>query len=253
MLYLTGIGLQPKHLTLEAIEALKACEKVYLEGYTSAYSTGGRDALEDIIGKAVSVLSRKQVEGEFLPVLEGAMQKNVALCVFGNPLNATTHVQVVLDAKKLGVKTIIIPGISVFEFAAFTGLERYKFGKTTSIVFQEDDYAPESFYDTILENKKMGLHTLCLLDIRADEEKMMAVRHAVSILESIEEKREKNVVSESILIGMAGMGSASQQVKAGTTEQLKARNFSSSPQSLIVCGKLNEKEMEGLKALAELE
>ncbi len=253
MLCLIGIGLTPKQLTLEALEEIKNCEKVYLENYTSKYSSGKRDEFEDIIGKAVTEVGRKIIEEGFSEILEEAREKNVALLVFGSPLNATTHVQLLLDAKQKEVQTKTIPGISIFEMVSFCGLDRYKFGRTTTLVFHESDYEPESFYDAILENKKIGLHTLCLLDIKKDEEKMMSIGHAVSLLEMIENKREKAVISESVVVGLAGMGSDAQQLKAGTTEQAKGFRFTSYPQSLIICGKLNEKEIEALALLAGLE
>ena len=39
----------------------------------------------------------------------------------------------------------------------------YKYGHTVSFVFWTDTCKPESYFDRILENKKRGLHTLCLL------------------------------------------------------------------------------------------
>ncbi|HIH09851.1 MAG TPA: diphthine synthase [Candidatus Diapherotrites archaeon] len=253
MLCLVGIGLYPGQLTLEALSALRECEKIYLENYTSSYSQGSIDKLKELTGKEVATLARRQVEEELTPVIEEARTKKIALAVFGSPLNATTHVQILLDAKKMGVQTKAIAGISIFEYVAFTGLDRYKFGRTTTIVFHGENYEPESFYDTIAQNKKAGLHTLCLLDIQAENEKMMDVRHAISLLEMIEEKREESAISESICIGIAGAGSDGSQIKAGTLEQLKKFNFSIYPQSLIVCGKINEKEGEALRALSDLQ
>jgi len=253
MLYIIGLGLKPKHLTIEAIEALKSCRKILVEDYTSGYSEGSKDDLEDMLGKSSTALSRFDVEQGFDAVLEEARKTDVALCVYGNPLNATTHIQMLLDAEKKNVKTKVVPGLSIFEFVSFTGLERYKFGRTTSIVFHEPGYEPEGFYNAILENKKAGLHTLCLLDIMKDEKKMMDIGHAITLLESLEEKQEKSVLAESILVGMAGIGSSKEQIKAGTSEQLRKFPFTSYPQSIVVCGKLNEKEIEGLKKLGGLD
>jgi len=253
MLYIIGLGLKPKDISIEGLDALKNCEKIFLESYTSQYATETSRELEVLIGKNLIELNRKQVEEEFKKEIEEAKTKNIALCIYGNPLNATTHLQVILDAKKLGVETKLIAGLSIFEYVAFTGLERYKFGKTTSIVFHEDGYEPESFYDAILENKSIGLHTLCLLDIKMNQNRMMSIRQGLSLLEMIEEKREKNILNESIIIGIAGMGSENQQIKAGTLEQIKEFNFSIFPQSLIVCGKLNEKEIEALKEICDLQ
>jgi len=43
------------------------------------------------------------------------------------------------------------------------GLQLYNYGQTVSIVFFTDQWRPDSFYDKIKENRKIGLHTLCLL------------------------------------------------------------------------------------------
>jgi len=252
MLYLIGLGLKPNQITQEALELFKKSEKVYVEAYTSQYAEGSLNDLEKLIGKATTSLGRKEIEEEFKQVLEEAKTKEIALGIFGNPMNATTHLQIILDAKKEKVEVKIIPGLSIFELVSFTGLERYKFGKTTSIVFYEDNFEPESFYDTIVENKKLGLHTLCLLDIKKDEEKLMNISHAVTLLERIEVQREQNTLNDSIFVGLSGLGSNNEEIKAGSMEQLKKIKFSIYPQSLIVCGKLNEKEVEGLKELSDL-
>ena len=38
--------------------------------------------------------------------------------------------------------------------------------QTVSIVFFTDTWRPDSFYDKIAANRRLGLHTLCLLDIK---------------------------------------------------------------------------------------
>ncbi len=253
MLWIVGIGLNPRQVVLEGLDVLKSCSKAYVENYTSQYSAGSLQELEALIGKQLAQLDRKQVEEGFGMVLDEAKLSDICLAVFGNPLDATTHIQLLLDAREKGVQVRVIPGIGIFDFVSGCGLERYKFGRTTSIVFQEKGFEPEGFYDAILGNKKLGLHTLCLLDIRKDEGRLMGIRHALSTLESIEERREQSILAESIMVGLAGLGSTGQQVKAGTMEQLKRSDFTSFPQSLVVCGKLNEKEMEGLRKLADLE
>ena len=46
------------------------------------------------------------------------------------------------------------------------GLQLYTFGQTVSIVFFTETWRPDSFYDKIAANRKLGLHTLCLLGAR---------------------------------------------------------------------------------------
>lgn len=253
MLYLVGIGLSPKHITKEAVSALKSCEKIYLDGFTSQLPEGHVASLSSELGKEIIVLGRKEIEERFIEKFVLQCKGNVALAVPGNPLNATTHVQLAIEGKESNVPVKIVPGISIFDFLAFTGLDRYKFGRTATIVFHEDEYEPESFYDVIVKNKSLGLHTFCLLDIKKEENRLMNIGQAISLLELIEERREKNIISESILVGLAAMGTEKEQIFAGTSEKVKNFNFHSMPQSLIVCGNPNEKEIEALKVLGGLE
>ena len=51
-----------------------------------------------------------------------------------------------------------------------TGLQLYSFGGAVSIVFFTPKWRPDSFYDKIAANRKLGLHTLCLLDIKVKEQ-----------------------------------------------------------------------------------
>ena len=49
------------------------------------------------------------------------------------------------------------------------GLQVYRFGEIVSIPFFTEKWRPTSFYDKIKKNRKIGLHTLCLLDIKVKE------------------------------------------------------------------------------------
>jgi diphthine synthase len=41
--------------------------------------------------------------------------------------------------------------------------------QSVSIVFFTPTWRPDSFYDRIRDNRKAGLHTLCLLDIKVSQ------------------------------------------------------------------------------------
>lgn len=245
MFYLIGLGLKPKHLTLEAIEAIKECDEVFLENYTSAYSEGKIEELEKITGKKAIIAGRNFVEQEFEKVLEKKFNKKIALLVLGNPLSATTHIQAILDARNLKIDFKAIPGISVFDFLGATGLQQYKFGRTTTIALHEKGFEPESFYDVIAENHKIGLHTLCLLDIKSEQGKLMTIKEAIDVLEKIESKRKEKILQKSVLVGFSNAFSEKEKIFAGNPNDLKKQNFET-PASLIVCGKLNGKEKEAL-------
>lgn len=251
MFYLIGLGLNPKQITAEAIDAIKSCSKVFFESYTSRYSEGSIAEIEKLTGKRFVELKREGVERGFELILKEGKDENIALLVFGNPLNATTHVQLLLDAEGLGVKMKVVAGISIFDFLGKSGLDPYKFGRTCTIVYQRENYAPESFYDIIEKNHAAGLHTLCLLDIGAENDSMMSVSEALGILEKIEKKRGKSIMQHAVLVGLYGMGSGNGKVKAGSLNELKRSSYAAFPQSLIVAGQLNDKEKEALHALAD--
>lgn len=249
MLYLVGIGLNPKQITLEAIETLKASQSIYLENYTSRFAQGSVAELEKTIGKTIEPLSRKQVEEGFQSILEKSKKETVSLLVFGNPLIATTHIQIALDCQEQKIPFKVIPGISVLDLLGKTGLDPYKFGRISTIVFPQENYAPESFFDFIETNQKNGLHSLCLLDIQAEQNKLMSIPEAVTILQAIAKKRKATWFEKNLLIGLAGLGNANEQIVAGTADELKTKPFDQYPQSLIVCGKRNEKEQEALEKI----
>jgi diphthine synthase len=248
MFYLIGIGLKPEHLTVEALNTLKECDQIFLENYTSEYSEGLITQLQKLIGRNVKGFGRKEVEENMEAILLSSKKNNVALMIFGNPLTATTHIQLLLDAKKLGVKTKIIPGISISNMIAHSGLDEYKFGRTVTICYHENGFEPESFYDQILENKKIGLHTLCLLDIKKDENRLMNCKEAISILNKISENRKSK--NNWIFIGMIAMAGNNQKIivdKKNILDSIEVEKFF--PQSLVIAGNLNEKEKEVLKEL----
>ncbi len=251
MFYLIGIGLNPKQLTLEAKEAIEACSKAFFESYTSQYSEGNIAELEELTGKKFIELKREGIEQGFELILKGAKEEDIALLVFGNPLNATTHIQLLLDAKKLGVKAKVVAGLSIFDFLGKTGLDSYRFGRTCTIVFPRENYAPESFYEIIEKNHATGLHTLCLLDIDAENGNFMSVSEAIGILEKIEKKQGKQLLQKAVLVGLYGLGGSSEKIKAGTLNELRRSSYAGFPQSLVVAGELNEKEEEALRELAD--
>jgi diphthine synthase len=250
MLYLIGIGLKPSHLTLEALEAIKQCDQVFLETYTSQYSEGFVNELKQIIGKNFHEFGRKEVEEHFESALLSANKNNIALLVFGNPLTATTHIQILLDAKKKWIKTKVIPGISITNMIAESGLDEYKFGRIVTICFHTTNYAPDTFYTQIKENQKIGLHTLCLLDIKKDEkpQRLMNCKEAIEVLGSIAKKKKQKPKFD--YIALLGMGSEKQKIIPGEKNILSAKEINETyPQSLIVLGKTNAKEKEALEEL----
>ncbi len=252
MLYLVGIGLKAKHITLEAIETIKSCKKVFVESYTSQYAEGTLKELEKILEKnkiktKIVMLERLNVEeDEWL--VEEATKKDIALLIFGNPLTATTHIQLMIDCKEANVECKIIPGISVTNLIAKSGLDEYRFGRTVTICFHTENFEPESFYEQMKENQKIGLHTLCLLDIKKDEKpkRLMNCTEGIKVIEKIASRRAEK--DDYKYIALIGLGSKKEKIVVGKEKIVKSKEIKKIfPQSLIICGRLTEKEKEAIE------
>ncbi len=248
-LYFIGLGLyDEKDVSLRGLEAIKKCDVVYLENYTSMLSCDVKK-LEEFYGKGIILAPRELVEKKAeKTILKDALSKEVAFLVIGDPMSATTHLDLRLRAEKAGIECIIIHNASVFSAVGVIGLQLYKFGRTTSIPFQEDKWHPETPYDVIKENRKNGLHTLILLDLSPDEKRFMTVNQAIEYLLSIEDKRKEKVFSNGLFcVGCARLGSLNPCIKSGKAFELLKEDFGKPMHCLIIPGKLHFAEEEALE------
>ncbi|MBI4146363.1 diphthine synthase [Candidatus Woesearchaeota archaeon] len=247
MLYLIGLGLaDADDISVKGLNVIKKCKKVYLEFYTSKLQCSVAD-LEKVYGKPVQLANRVFVE-DGTQLLKEAKKDDVALLVMGDPLCATTHWDILTRAKEQNIKTQVMHNASIVSAVGATGLQVYKFGKTTSIPFPRENYEPETFYDIIKENKSLGAHTLLLLDLWPEENKFMSVNEAIEILRKVERKRnEKVFLPKDWCVGIARIGSKDQQIVAGTVTVVSDVDFGTPPHALIVPGKLHFVEEDALK------
>lgn len=165
MLYIIGLGLNEKGISLEGLEAVRKCKKIYLDSYTSEIPYSLKN-LEKIIGKKIIKLNRERIESDNL--IKEAKKEYIALLVYGSPLFATTHIILIEDCKKLKVKFKIIHNTSIFDAIAETGLQLYKLGKIASMPKWHEYFKPTSFLDVVKENEKINAHSLILIDIGLD-------------------------------------------------------------------------------------
>src|SRR5271157_5613324 len=91
MLFLIGLGLSFKDVSLRAMDAIKAADVLLLEPYTSFLPEGYVDFIEKEAGKKAVPLTRQDLEDDVKATVEGMKGKDVALLVPGDPLVATTH------------------------------------------------------------------------------------------------------------------------------------------------------------------
>ncbi|MCD6108204.1 MAG: diphthine synthase [Thermoplasmata archaeon] len=250
-----GLGLyDEKDISLKGVELVKKCDKIFAEFYTSVLTDDCIEKLEDMIGKKIEVLNREEVEDGRV-ILEHAMDKKVAFLVGGDPLSATTHVDLRIRAKKQGVDTKIIHGSSIFTaIPGLLGLQHYKFGRVTTLMFPHGDFFPKSPYEIIYENKSRGLHTLVLLDIDRENNRFMSANEGMKLLFDMEESLGKNLINDNLLVCVvARAGSDNPVVKAGRIKRLIREDFGSPLHTLVVPGNLHFMEVEALISFAGLE
>jgi len=238
-LYLIGIGLNDeKDISVRGLEIIKNCEYVYLETYTSVLNCS-ISKLEKFYGKKIIAADRNMVENEAeKTILKNAKENDVAFLVVGDPFSATTHIDLLLRAKKNGIKCFVINNASILTAVGITGLQLYKFGRITSIPFPEDEFKVESPYDVIKENQKNNLHSLVLLDLRPAENKFMSIKEAIEILFEIENKRKENVFTEETnIVGCARLGSFDYKIKYGKAKEIMNTDFGKGMKCIIVPAK----------------
>jgi len=223
MLYIIGLGLNEKSISLEGLEIVKRCKKVYLENYTVdfPYTIG---SLKEVIDKKVLPVDRDFVES--FGILDEAKKLDVALLVYGSPLIATTHTSLIQEARESEIKVKVIHSSSIIDALTETGLQIYKFGKITSI----PKHDATSFLEVINDNKKTNTHTLVLIDIGLELE---------DVLEKLKNIKGKIILCQSL-------GTKRQRILYKKIEDLKNIDVVR-PFCIIIPGKLHFMEKEFLE------
>jgi len=250
MLTFVGLGLyDEKDITVKGLEAVKAADEVYAEFYTSHLVGTNIEKIEESYGRKLNVLKREEVEQD--PVwLSRAKDKNVVFLTGGDAMVATTHIDLRLRAKEMGIETAIIHAPSITSaISGLSGLQNYRFGKSATIPFpyirNGRAIISEAPYDTIKMNLKNDLHTLIFLDIDV-ENGFMDIKTAISMLLEIEEQRGEGILERSLAVGIARAGSEMPCVHAGYLENLENYDFGEPLHCLIIPASLHFMEAEAL-------
>lgn len=243
MLTLIGLGIWDEgDVSMKGMEIAEKADVVYAELYTANWG-GSLKRLEKIIEKKIIALKRSDMEEKSGIILKEAKEKDVVVFVPGDPLIATTHSHIIIDAKKNGIPVKIVHASSVYTVVAECGLGIYNFGRTATIVTHQKGYEPSSFYDVIGINKKSGLHTLMLLDIDMD------VKEGIETLTKIEEKEKKGFIRQNTeIIAMSRIGSKDQKIVFGKAKDV-AKKTLGNPAVIIIPGKLHFLEKEFLEKI----
>jgi diphthine synthase len=244
-LTLISIGLSDEFdLSKRALDEASKCDVLYVELYTMILNTDS-ERLSKRVGRPVKEIKRNRMEEDSEALLEEATTSTVGIFVGGDALTATTHLSLLLEAKKKGIKTKIIHGSSIITAISETGLSLYKFGRIVTLPFSEK--APiDTVLKTLQSNYEQGLHTLILLDLDRKEEKFLPANEAAKAL--IKASRPEIFNENTLTIGLARLGWDSQLIIADKASFIASYDFGDPPNSLIVPGRLHFLEAEALTA-----
>lgn len=263
MLYLVGLGLgDASDITLRGLEAVRRCQRVVLEAYTSVLAASVEE-LEAAYGVHIEVADREFAEQRVdEDLLASAESEDVAFLVVGDPFCATTHSDLQLRAAQRGVEVRVVHNANILTSVGVCGLQLYRYGECISLVFFTETWKPDSFYDKLKANRERGLHTLCLLDIRVKEltvkalcggkkeyepPRYMSIQTAIQQMLEVEESRQEGACGKDVMcVGVARMGQRDQKIVAGTMGELLDIDMGPPLHSLIVCGEVHETEKEVL-------
>jgi len=251
-LVFVGLGLNDEcGISLSGLAEAQSADSVFMETYTSLLPDFSMAHLEELIGKHIQLLSRHDLEDDNgKRIFDAASMGKTVFFIPGDPFIATTHVTLRIEAVKRNIPTRIIHGASIISaIIGLSGLHNYKFGKTVTIPFREN--FSEVPYNVIAQNKQIGLHTLCLLDLKVDEKRYLPIKDALEMLREIDQKRQLGITSdEAFAVGVARAGSKTPTLKADFVSNLLNFDFGAPPMSLIFTGQLHFTEVDALIAFA---
>jgi len=253
MLFFIGLGLyDEKDISIKGLEAVLGADKVYAEFYTSRLMGASVEDLEKFYGKKINLLSRSDVEVD-PSWLKEALESNVAFLVGGDPMVSTTHLDLRLRALELGIETKVIHSSSIVTaVSGATGLQNYRFGRSTTIPFDYTVHGkrivPETPYLVLKENLQRNLHTMLFLDIQ--DTRYMTVNQGAELLLEMEQAAGEHALHNFLGVGIARAGSDDATVKADILGKLKGYDFGSPLHILVIPAKLHFMEAQALVALA---
>jgi len=256
MFYLIGIGNKKEDISFEGIDCIKEADEIYLEYYTSFYENN-LEELSNFLGKEIKIADRELVEQKIDSILEYKSKnrdKKVALLVIGDPLSATTHVDLLLRCKEKDINYKIINNISIFTLVARTGLQIYKFGKTTSVPFFSEKFKPITPLKILKDNLSIEAHTLFLLDIDPLNEKYLKAYEALSYLLDLSKENEdykKSIRENTKVVVCSKLNTPDEKIFYGELTKLvefDKKNNLKPPVCIIIPGRLHFIEEDFLKS-----
>ncbi|HQT45227.1 MAG TPA: SAM-dependent methyltransferase, partial [Candidatus Micrarchaeota archaeon] len=104
-------------ISFEAVSLCAKADSVFIETYTNILNPQIIAQVEKVIGRQVTQIEREALEDEKV-ILEAAASGDCCLLIPGDPLVATTHINLAITARKKGMDFRIVHASSVTSAAA---------------------------------------------------------------------------------------------------------------------------------------
>ncbi|MEM3538743.1 MAG: diphthine synthase, partial [Nitrososphaerales archaeon] len=253
-LFFIGLGLHgAKGISLISLDIAKKADKVYLDVYTSPISQCEINSLQDLIGKEILTVGRDFIE-DGREIINQAREKDVVLIASGDPMVATTHMDLRLRAEKYGIKTHVIHNSSILcALPGETGLHVYNFGKIVTLM--KSGLTPSAtVYEVIHENLTHFLHTIILLEYDRSTGFFLKPNEALESLLNMEKDFKQGIIDDETFVIIASrIGSDSQILSGGKIKSLINKDYGDPPHAIIIPGKLHFTEIDALKTLLKID
>jgi diphthine synthase len=247
MLSFVGLGLyDTRSVTVAGAERIGAADEAFVEFYTSQLPGATVPELEAVHGVSITPVDRSAVESDPAMILEAAAAGPTVFLTAGDPMIATTHVDLRLRAIEAGISTEVLHGISAQTAASsLTGLQNYKFGRAITLPFPREatQPVPQSVQAAIDANTEAGLHTLVFLDIDAPSGRYLHADDAATQLAATSPDRLGVVIARA--------GSPDPLVQVGPLRSLAAGDYGAPLHMLVLPGDLHHIEAEALAVLGD--
>jgi diphthine synthase len=249
--FLIGLGIKKENVNEEILNKIRESEIVFFEKYTSFFKD------EEWLVNKIKELNKNIIIGDRETIeqkINNYLKKfnKISILVIGDPLTATTHTTLIIEAKKEGFEIEIINNVSIFNLITRTGLSIYKFGKTISLPFliRDKRINLETPVKVIKENLSTNAHTLLLMDLDPINKDYLRMEEALEYL--LNKRINKNLI---ICSRLGWKDEKIFLIKELNQEKIeKVKNLNLKPPLCIVVydQNLNEGEKEFLELLQTL-
>ncbi|MEM4553218.1 MAG: diphthine synthase [Ignisphaera sp.] len=258
MIRFVGLGLSLEQLAIGAIFRLLKCRKVYIDIYTNLWFPSVEELAKILKEHGIDVVMacREDLEGYGISkIVKEASEFDVCIATAGDPMIATTHIAIAVEAAKNNIELEIFPSTSILNTAiSLSCLQMYRFGKTVTVVRPKNGVVYEYPIHVIKINRSLGLHTLILLEIDIEKDYFMTPKDAINILLDTQRLLGEKVLSEDdIVVILKALGSPRGEIKVRTIKEVLKEYFDKTVYTLIIPTKnLHPVEEDCLKIIEKL-